>query len=309
MQRAFDQVWNKLNDWGRDLIVMLPNVAVALLVIIGFWALGRVVQKTLDRGLRRTPLHDTAVPIIAKTVAFVVISVGLVIALGVLNLQEAAASLLAGAGIVGLVLGLAFQDIAANYFAGFMLSLKRPLQIGDVVETNDQFGTVELIELRTTWIRTFQGQRVMIPNRKIFAEPLTNFSTFGRRRIDLPVGVSYGSDLEQVERVALEAVASLDCVLDDEPPSLFYESFGDSSIDFQILFWAKFGGQRDFLDARHAAVKAIKRAFDEHDITIPFPIRTLDFGIVGGKTLREMLPPERKNGGRIRTVEANSTTS
>lgn len=308
MQSAFDLVWNKLSDWGRDFIALLPNIAVAVLVILVFWGIGRSVQRLLDRGLRRTPLHDTAVPIIAKTVAFVVLSVGLVIALGILNLQEAAASLLAGAGIVGLVLGLAFQDIAANYFAGFMLSLKRPLKIGDVVETNEEFGTVERIELRTTWIRTFEGQRVMIPNRKIFAEVLTNFSTYGRRRVDLPVGVSYGEDLERAERVALAAVAELDCVLHDEPPTLFFEAFGDSSIDFQIRFWAKYARHADYLEARHAAVKAIKRAFDENGITIPFPIRTLDFGIVGGKTLGEVLPRSGGNGERRRTLVAERYT-
>lgn len=298
MQHAIDRVWGKLSEWGDAFFAMLPNLAVALLVILLFWGLGRLIQRLLDKGLRRTPLHDTAVPILAKTAAFVATVVGLIIALGVLNLQEAAASLLAGAGIVGLALGLAFQDVAANYFAGFMLSLRRPLQVGDVVETHDHFGTVEKIELRTTWIRTFEGQRVMIPNRKVFTESLTNFTAYGKRRVDLPVGVSYGDDLEKAERVTLEAVRSLDCVLEDEPPTLFYEGFGSSSIDFEVRFWVRYGSHREYLEGRHRAVKAIKAAFDEHDITIPFPIRTLDFGIVGGATLAEMLPRDRRSNGR-----------
>lgn len=290
MNEAIAQVTDKLSGWWTGFLEMLPNLGVALLVIGLFWGLSRLVKNLMDKVLHRSPVHDTAVPIVSRTLSFIVLAVGLVIALGILQLQEAATSLLAGAGIIGLALGLAFQDIAANYFAGFMLSFRRPIVVGDLVETNGVFGTVSEIELRSTYILTPQGQRVMIPNRKIFNEVLTNFSTNGERRVDVAVGVSYGDDLEKAEKVAIAAVEGLDGRMQDKPVQFFYEGFGGSSIDFQLRFWVKFHKNTDFLAARSHAIKAIKRAFDENEITIPFPIRTLDFGIEGGATLAEMLP-------------------
>lgn len=297
MNEAIAQVTDKLSAWWTGFLEMLPNLGVAILVVLGFWGLSRVVKNLMEKVLHRSPVHDTAVPILSRTLSFVVLAVGLVIALGILQLQEAAASLLAGAGIVGLALGLAFQDIAGNYFAGFMLSFRRPIAVGDLVESNGVFGTVDEIELRSTYIRTPQGQRVMIPNSKIFNEVLTNYTAERERRVDVAVGVSYGDDLEKAEKVAIEAVESLSERLESKPVQLFYEGFGGSSIDFQIRFWVDHQKNSDFLAARSNAIKAIKKAFDQNEITIPFPIRTLDFGIEGGATLAEMLPRSSESHG------------
>ena len=121
--------------------------------------------------------------------------------------------MLAGLGIIGLALGFAFQEIAANFISGIILSINKPFTIGDIVEVDGNFGVVESVSLRTTNIRTFQGQKVMIPNKTIFQNAITNFTENGKRRVDLEVGISYGDDLEKVQGVTLAAVNSLTKVL------------------------------------------------------------------------------------------------
>jgi small conductance mechanosensitive channel len=203
------------------------------------------------------------------------------IALSVLNLEKTVTSLLAGVGIIGLALGFAFQDLAANLMSGFMIAANEPLASGDLIENSGHLGFVESVTLRFTMLRTFQGQLVRIPNRMIFENPLVNYTKTGERRVDVEVGVAYGEDLDEVERVAVQAVETIEERNTRKPVDFYYRQFGSSSIDFSIRFWIDVD-KHDYFGAHSAAIRRIKKAFDDNDITIPFPIRTLDFSEVGG---------------------------
>jgi len=223
-------------------------------------------------------------------IAYVLVLIaGASIALGMLGAEKTVTSLLAGAGIIGLVLGLTFQAMGENFVAGIYLAVRRPFHVGQVVKADEHYGMVEKQDLRSTWIRTPQGQMVMVPNKQIFSNPLINYSDGGLRRIDLEIGVTYDADLENVQRVATEAVGRIEGILSDRPIECFFTEFGDSSINCDLRFWMHFGRQADFMALRSAAIIAVKKAFDANAITIPFPIRTLDFGPVGGETLAEVL--------------------
>jgi small conductance mechanosensitive channel len=160
--------------------------------------------------------------------------------------------------------------------------------VGDVVKIRDYMGKVYAVNLRDTVVLTFQGQMVMIPNKDVLQNPIENFSLLGKRRMDLTIGVSYGEDLLKVKDVAMKAVADIPGLSPNDQTTIFYEGFGDSSINFSVRIWAATPEQPDFLRVRSEAVTRIKKAFDEAGITIPFPIRTLDFGIKGGQTISEM---------------------
>lgn len=292
---AYNTVVNKLETWINDFIGMLPNLAVALIVLIVFYVIGNLVRKAVNNLLRRVTLNKTITNLLETVVGLIVFGTGIFIALSILQLDTAVTSLLAGAGIIGLALGFAFQDLAANFIAGIILSIRHPFGIGDIIETNDYYGTVSKLNLRNTIIQTPQGQRVYIPNKKVFENPLENFTESGGRRIDLSCGISYGDDLEKVKKVAIEAVQGMGNYNKDKGVEFYYDEFGGSSINFKIRFWVNFKTNPDFWSARSDAIMAISKKFDENDITIPFPIRTLDFGIKGGEKLDVML----KNGIHI----------
>ena len=289
MQEAYRQVLEKLTTWGQEFILLLPNLAVAVIVVVAFWLAARGVRKAVRNVMKPT---STALQIdrLVATIAYLIVLIaGVFVALGILGMQKTVTSFLAGAGIIGLALGFAFQDLGANLISGIYMSIRQIFQTGDLIRTNEYFGNVAKIDLRATTLETLDGQLVTIPNKQIFENPIENYSASGRRRVDVVVGVSYAEDLEQAESIAVEAVEEIENRLTSRPIELFYKEFGGSSINFVLRFWIPFEKQPDYLRARHEAVKRIKRRFDAHDITIPFPIRTLDFGIEGGATLNEML--------------------
>lgn len=296
INEAYNLVADKLENWIDTLIQMLPNLALALVILIVFYVIGKLIRNAIGKLLGKVTGNRTIINLLETIVGVLIIGVGVFIALSILQLDGAVTSLLAGAGIIGLALGFAFQDIASNFISGIILSIRHPFGIGDIIETNDVYGTVQKMNLRNTIMRTPRGQIVYIPNKSVFENVLENYTSSGERRIDLACGVSYGDDLEKAKNIAIEAVKSLDNYNDKKDVEFYYDEFGGSSINFKVRFWVNFRSNPDYWSARSDAIIAITKKFDENDIMIPFPIRTLDFGIRGGEKLNTMLQ-NGKNAG------------
>ncbi len=289
LNEATSAALERVVGWAEALVANLPNFAAAVLVVVGFWLLARLARSLAGRLLGRVSDHANLNRLLATLGYGAVLATGLFVALGILNLDKTVTSLLAGVGIIGLALGFAFQDTAENFIAGILLSVRRPFADHDIIETNGHMGTVERITLRTTVLRTFAGQIVHVPNSEVFQNPVVNFSRTGTRRVEIAVGVSYDDDLEEAKRIAVEAVEQIESRDRSRDVELFYEEFGGSSINFKVRFWIDFAKQVEYLAARSEGIMRIKRAFDENGISIPFPIRTLDFGSEGGRMLSEAL--------------------
>lgn len=287
ISKVYEILTEKLSTWGDELIAMLPNLALATFVLVIGLFLSKTIKKFARKLIDRLSKQDSLNSLFESFVYILAIGITLFAALSILKLDKAVTSILAGAGIVGLALAFAFQDIAANFISGIFISFRRPLHIGDIVKVQDYMGTVEDINLRDTVLLTFQGQRVIIPNKEVFQNPIENYSLLGKRRMDLLVGISYGDDLQKVKDVVMKAVEKVS-VRTNDPITFFYDEFGDSSINFQVRIWINNPDQPIWLQGRSEAVMLIKKAFDENDITIPFPIRTLDFGIKGGERLADI---------------------
>lgn len=268
---------DQVSSWTDSFMDKLPSILLAAFVVFVFVVIGRIIRIYIRKAGNKIS-NNVAVGNLVALISYIgVIIVGLVIALNILNLSGAATSIVAGAGIAGVALGFAFQDIAANFISGIILSIQRPMKIGDLVETNDIFGIVKHINLRSTEIETLNGQYIHVPNQDILLNPLIDYSHKKVRRIELTIGVAYNSDLKLARDTALTAINSLPMVSDDHPVDLYYNEFSDSSINFTARFWTPFKKQIDFLSAQSEAIIAIKRAFDKEGITIPFPMRTIEF--------------------------------
>ncbi|WP_342645385.1 mechanosensitive ion channel [Mucilaginibacter sp. CSA2-8R] len=294
IDRAYQLITDKLSLWLRELVRLLPNIALAVIILIVGFLIARSVSGAIKKLLRRFIHNQTLDNLFGSFLYIFLLGVFIFIALSVLQLDKAVTTILAGAGIAGLALAFAFQDIAANFMSGVLISIRRPLSEGDVVKIKDYMGKVEEINLRDTVIRTFQGQMVIVPNKDVFQNPIENFSLLGKRRFDLNVGISYGDDLEKVRTVTLQAVQDLPGLCPDEQTTFFFREFGDSSINFVLRLWVDSPEQPAYLQVGSEAIVRIKKAFDDHDIMIPFPIRTLDFGIKGGVSWQDMSTPGSK---------------
>lgn len=269
----------KVNSWLEALVAHLPNFLVALLIFLLFYCASKIVVKFSRNVLFRVFESHAITNIIVTVFRILILGLGFVVALGVLGLQDAVFSVLAGVGVVGLALGFAFQDLAANFISGIFLAFRRPFRVGDVIETNSYMGTVKQLNIRNTSIENFMGQIIIIPNKEIFENPLINYSTKNIRRVEIKVGVAYDSDLEKVMKLTEDTISKLDFCLNEEGIAVWLDGFGGSSIDFTIRFWIQNPGDVIFPVAKTKASVALKKAFDENDIEIPFPIRTIDFSM------------------------------
>jgi small-conductance mechanosensitive channel len=279
----------KLGGWFDVAISHIPNFIVAVIIAIIFSFLARFAGRLMKNLLRRSLDSKQIADLIASIFKVIVLCLGLFIALDFLGLKGTVTSLLAGAGIVGLAIGFAFQDMTENLIAGIAMGIRKPFKAGDVIETEDVFGSVHSINLRNTLIESFYGQLILVPNKILFRNVLRNYSTLGIRRIEVPVGISYGDDIEKATEVIVDKINEFDFVIRKHETAVYAEGFGDSSINLLVWFWIKYPGERDFMTVRHKGVVAVKQALDEVDISIPFPIRTLDFGIKGGEKLDAMI--------------------
>jgi small conductance mechanosensitive channel len=275
---SLNNLSEKLWGWVEAFIRNLPNLGVALLVLLIAYFVSRFVNKYSQKIVKRYVPQQSITKLIGRALAVFVVLVGIFLALGVLNLDKTLNTLIAGAGVSGLVIGLALQGALANGIAGIILSFRKRVNIGDWVETSGYVGFIEDIKLNNFSIREPDNNIVVIPNKTITDNPMKNYSVTDRMRIIIECGVGYESDLEMVEKLTKETIASkFPQSGNKEEVEFFYTAFGGSSIDFICRYWVDCVNGKQKLTAKHQGMLAIKKVFDANDVNIPFPIRTLQF--------------------------------
>lgn len=280
LKESFDKLIDKLFGWGDAIILKLPNFILAVLIFLVFWYIGKYFSRFIKKILLKKVAQESVKLIITKISFVIIVAIGFFSALAILDLDKVLTSVLAGAGVLGLAIGLALQGTLQNTFSGFILSFLPNIQIGDWVSSNGYEGSVIDINLRSITVLESDNNPVIIPNSKITDTPFKNFSTYKRSRIVISCGVGYESDLEIVKKITIEAIAAIfkQKIKLNEEIAFFYTAFGDSSINYTIRFWADASDEKDILMAKSKGIVAIKKAYNLHNINIPFPIRTLDFG-------------------------------
>jgi small-conductance mechanosensitive channel len=184
-------------------------------------------------------------------------------------------NLILGAGAVSLIVGLAARQTLASVLAGFVLLFSRPFEVGDWVLIDDHEGIVTDVTIFTTRLRTFDEEHVMIPNDDITDSAVTNRSKNRYLRVEVEVGVDYDTDVERAAQVALAAMEGVDEVDDRREPDVVIDRFGDSAVVVKLRFWIDRPSIRRKWDARNAVIEAVKTAFEDEGIAIPFPQRVL----------------------------------
>lgn len=275
IHEAIHLIHQKILIWLKEAVSHVPNLLIAILVVILFGVASGYIKKAVMRLMSRVTGNTSLVNLTSSFLRLFVIAIGIFVALNILGLNQAVTSLLAGAGIIGLALGFAFQDLTANFLSGAFIAIQQPIRVGDVVETNGYFGMVKAINIRSTILDNFGGQEIEIPSRDIFQKPIVNFSKSNQRRMQLNCGVSYDDDLQKAQDVAMAAIQSLPFLQPGKPVEFHYQNFSDRSITFLMWFWID-QAQAGPPQAMSDAIKAVKKAFNENGIVIPFPIQTLE---------------------------------
>jgi len=267
--------YTDLMNWFHNAVRFIPKFGVAILLLIAFTFLARWISRWVARGIHKFSTNLSLINLTRAITRVAVMAVGLFMALGVLGLDKAVTSLLAGAGVLALAIGFAFQDLTANFISGTMITLARLIQVGDVIETNGYTGQVLDVKLRSVVLDNFAGQTVEIPSKDVFQKPITNFTRVGIRRIEITAGISYLDDLNKAQQLAQDTVRALPFALKDRPVDLHFRAFGDNAVQFLIWFWIN-PALTSPPRAQSEAIKAVKAAFDTHDITFVFALHNFD---------------------------------
>jgi small conductance mechanosensitive channel len=278
LKKALVLLTTKLIGWATVAVTMLPNLVVALIFLVIIARLSRPLAKWVERAVLRFSGYKHMAGLASGLTRLAVFTLAVIVVLGVLKLDRAVASLLAGVGILGIALGFASQDIASNFLSGVILHFTNPFSLGDLIGIDpigsqvEILGVVETINFHSTKIRNAAGQLTNIPNKIILGNPIINYTISGARRVDLPWSVSQTEDLLKVEGLVVKAVEALEGRIADSPVELFHNKLGDYTIDMEIRFWT-IPEEKVYLKARSEAIKAIKRTFEENAIPMPVAAR------------------------------------
>jgi small conductance mechanosensitive channel len=278
----------QLVEMGRDMVRALPNIAIALGVLLLTWFLARFAMAIADRLVGRTHLRATLKELMNTVVKLAIWILGILVALTIVMPGLTPASLIGGLGIGAVAIGFAFQDIFENFLAGVLIMVREKMRIGDVIECQGIIGKVEHIALRETHIRALSNELTIVPNSILFKNPVKIVTEDADRRQQLTVGVGYDADLDEAADAIRAAVQNLDDVDKGREVEVYATQFGASSIDFLVRWWTG-STPKEGLASADLAVRAIKRALDQAGIEIPYPYVT--------NTFKEPLPLVRVKPG------------
>ncbi|MEO0349385.1 MAG: mechanosensitive ion channel family protein [Cyanobacteria bacterium P01_A01_bin.15] len=276
MASLVEEVQSTLVALVGQFITILPGLLMAVIILIATSFLAGIVQRIVRR-VASTALNSLSLQsLVVQTSRVGTWSIGILLACVLAFPDLRLGDLVALLGLGSVAIGFAFQDIFKNFLAGVLLLLQEPFSIGDQIIVSDYEGTVEEIALRATQIRTYQGEQVVIPNSVVFTSPVQVLTACPQRRTDLAVGVDYNTSLPHATKILIEALRSVEEVRSTPSPEVDIVEFGDSSINLVARYWTH-PEQKCVRRIRTQVMVAIKQAFDQADIGIPYPIRTLYF--------------------------------
>ena len=254
-----------------NLIKGIPNLLTALGIFVVSIYFAKVSSRVLTRVLKVRKAPEGVTQLLAQ------LAFGAVIVFGVITALQRffdVTAFLAGLGILGFTVGFALQDVMKNFAAGVILLIQQPFHIGEFIGVSGFDGVVLEIDLRSTEMRALDGRIVNIPNADILSSPIVNYTRAKRRRVELPVGVSYDADTDVVRKVVLDAIENVPGYVSEPLPLIGFSNFGDSALELNTYFWIDMSKTNPIV-AKDAAFTLIKNALNQKGIDIPFPIRTV----------------------------------
>ena len=262
----------------NGLVAAIPSVLVALVVFGGFLLIAGIVRAVVAR-LTETRLHAhrNAGVAVGRLAQGVVIFLGLLVALSVALPTFRPGDVVQVLGIGSVAIGFAFRDILQNFLAGILLLVTQPFRIGDQIIASNHEGTVEDIQTRATFIRTYDGRRVVIPNADVFTDTVVVNTAFEQRRLEYDVGIGYGDDVDRARGLILDAVRSTEGVLAEPAPDVLLMDFAPSAVSLRVRWWIAPPKRADALDARDKVLTAVKNQLTSHGIDLPFPTQQVLF--------------------------------
>ncbi|MFB6264891.1 MAG: mechanosensitive ion channel family protein [Bradymonadaceae bacterium] len=276
MPEGLTSLTDVFKSYANALIQSVPTIGIAVVVFIVFWILSGVASRLVENASERVAEDESLQSLFGTTTRVAVLVVGIFSTASILFPGLKVGDLVGVLGLSSVAVGFAFKDIFQNLLAGILLLAQRPFRIGDQIVVSGYEGTVEDVELRSTSIKTHDGQKVIIPNSDVYNSPVTVKTAYEKRRTTFETGIGYGEDIETGREVIRETLESCDSILAEPEPQVFVSGHGDSSVNFDVRYWTD-SRQADVTKTRDEVASKVKDALDDAGIEIPYPYRTVEF--------------------------------
>ncbi len=282
--------WREIERLANRVQWFAPLSVVSLIILLFAWILSRGVAALARHSLRRRIESPLLLRLVARSLSIPVILIGIYLVLQVAGLTRLALTVLGGTGLIGIVLGLAFREIAENSLASILLSIRNPFRAGDWIEVGEHQGIVQNLNMRTTVLLTLDGNHVQIPNALVFKSIIKNFSTNPNRRSEFTVGIGYEDSVLEAQNVIMDALRAHPAVLDDPEPGALVDELGSSTVSIRVQFWFD-GKSYSIFKVRSALMRQVKRALQNAGISMPDEAREIIFP--DGVPVRQVSTGER----------------
>ena len=265
----FDDVISILNKEIPVINLPLKNIIFAILVLIIGYFIAVIVSKYVKKAMLKAKMAEILAEFACRVVRVFLIIVVIMVAIGYfgVNIGEAIIGISVASGFI---IGFAFQDTLGNLAAGFLIAITKPFRVGDYVDVAGKSGKINSVGASITKMTTVDNKRVIIPNSKIWGEPIVNYTALKQRMIDMKIGISYSDDMGKAIKIAMDTITKNKMVLKDPAPTVAVWELGDSSVNILVRPWVN---TSDYWKAKWELTQQIKESFDKNKISIPFPQR------------------------------------
>mgnify|MGYP002649229400 FL=1 len=281
-----DMLGDKVNEYQtmvssanhllQQMISRIPYLIVASLVFVIFWVLSIFFKKAVTRILGSRKHHQNLVTVFRRVGSALILFLGFMVAMIIAVPSFTPGKLIGALGIGSVAIGFAFKDIFQNLLSGILLLLSEPFRIGDQIISGNFEGTVEDIQIRATTIRTYDGRKVVIPNSQLYTSTMTVNTAYSQRRLEFDVGIGYENNIIDAQQVILSVLKAAPTVSKLAEPSVIATALADSSVVLRVRWFIDDGTQTNRVASINEVIILVKEALEEANISIPFPVTTLD---------------------------------
>ncbi len=273
---SLDSLWDSIQGLAGSFLRQIPYLVIGVVVFLLFLIAARIVSRVLRETGARTRFPINVATILGRLVSSAITILGIFVAAVVVFPAFKPGDLVTGLGITSVAIGFAFKDILQNFFAGILILWRQPFVVGDQIRSHNFEGTVEEINMRSTRITTYDGERVILPNGDVYVNPIVVFTAYPHRRVKFSVGIGYPDSIEKAREIIHNVLKTTEGVFSAPSPAVYLTELAGSSVNFTVYFWVK-AEQADVLAVSDRVATGIKLALDAAHIDMPYPHTVLLF--------------------------------
>jgi len=270
------KVTREFTAYWSDFLAASPVAGIGLLIAIFFFYLAGPISSQLIKPISYVSSSLLIRKVLRRVISLLIILLGIYIFLRFAGLGEFAIAVLSGTGVVGLIIGFAFQDIAENFISSLLLSIQKPFKIDDVIEVEGHIGVVKQVTARATTLVDFDGNHIQIPNSTVYKNIIRNTSANPKTRGSFVIGIGYDSSIVKSQQLAMEVLSSTPAVLADPEPQVLVDILASSTINLKIYFWID-THQHSLLKVKSLLMRTILRKLEHAGISMPDDAREIVF--------------------------------